>query len=84
MFQSCAKALSVVSFELVCSTHTLRNYFQIDKDYVPGLMCIRDMDPDSKDFSAMDMPFSTPSAAGHEVKLSSRSAALNYGIRVVS
>ena len=30
------------------------------------------MDPDPKAFSAMDMSFSTPSAAGHEVQLSAR------------
>ncbi len=34
---------------------------------MPGLVCIRDMDGDSKAFAAMDMSFSTPSAAGHEV-----------------
>ena len=52
----------------------MRLPFQIDKDYVPGLYCIRDMEPDSKAFGAMDMPFSTPSAAGHEVQLSARFA----------
>ena len=44
---------------------------EVDRDYVPGLMCIRDMDGD-KAFAAMDMAFSTPSAAGHEVHLSNR------------
>merc|ERR1712066_142241 len=39
---------------------------------MPGLLCIRDMQPDSQAFSAMDMSFSTPSAAGHEVQLSAR------------
>ena len=42
---------------------------------MPGLMCIRDVDSDSKAFAAMDMlPFSTTSAAGHEVQLSARYA----------
>ena len=45
---------------------------QVDKDYMPGLMCIRDMEPDAQAFAAMDMSFSTPSAAGHEVQLSAR------------
>ncbi|CAH1776574.1 unnamed protein product, partial [Owenia fusiformis] len=43
---------------------------EIDKDYVPGLMCIKDMD--SEGLHAADLPFSTPSAAGHEVQLSSK------------
>ena len=37
---------------------------------MPGLLCIRDMDP--KSFASMDMPFSTPSASGRDVQLSSR------------
>jgi E3 ubiquitin-protein ligase HERC2 len=45
---------------------------EVDRDYMPGLVCIRDMDGDSKAFAAMDMSFSTPSAAGHEVLLSNR------------
>ena len=45
---------------------------EVDRDYVPGLMCIRDMDGDTKAFAAMDMAFSTPSAAGQEVHLSNR------------
>ena len=40
---------------------------EIDKDYVPGLMCIRDMEAEA--FEAMEMPFSTPSASGGEVQL---------------
>ena len=39
---------------------------------MPGLLCIRHMEPDPKSFSAMDMSFSTPSAAGHDVQLSAR------------
>jgi E3 ubiquitin-protein ligase HERC2 len=35
-------------------------------------MCIRDLPDDPQAFAAMDMPFSTPSAAGHEVQLSAR------------
>ncbi|XP_011304625.1 E3 ubiquitin-protein ligase HERC2 [Fopius arisanus] len=45
---------------------------EIDRDYVPGLLCIRDMDPDEKVFQTLEMPFSTPSAAGHDVSLSNR------------
>ena len=57
---------------LVGSSLTLNDITEIDKDYVPGLLCIRDMEPDVKSFSAMDMPFSTPSAAGNEIQLSTR------------
>lgn len=35
-----------------------------------GLMCIRDMEEEA--LRAADMPFSTPSSAGHEVQLSSK------------
>uniref|UniRef100_T1IYS2 HECT-type E3 ubiquitin transferase n=1 Tax=Strigamia maritima TaxID=126957 RepID=T1IYS2_STRMM len=45
---------------------------EVDRDYVPGLMCIRDMEGDEKAFQTMDMPFSTPSSSGHEVQLSSK------------
>ncbi|XP_020288916.1 E3 ubiquitin-protein ligase HERC2 isoform X1 [Pseudomyrmex gracilis] len=45
---------------------------EVDRDYVPGLLCIRDMDPDEKVFQTLEMPFSTPSAAGHDVALSNR------------
>ena len=51
---------------------TLSDITEVDKDYVPGLLCIRDMDPDPKAFASMDMSFSTPSASGMEVQLSSR------------
>lgn len=46
---------------------TVTDLAEIDKDYVPGLMCIRDMDAET--FEAMEMPFSTPSASGSEVRL---------------
>ncbi|XP_012287916.1 E3 ubiquitin-protein ligase HERC2 [Orussus abietinus] len=45
---------------------------EVDRDYVPGLLCIRDMDPDEKVFQSLEMPFSTPSAVGHDVPLSNR------------
>ena len=45
---------------------------EVDRDYVPGLLCIRDMDSDEKVFQTLEMPFSTPSAVGHDVPLSSR------------
>jgi E3 ubiquitin-protein ligase HERC2 len=54
------------------SVLTAKDITEVDRDYMPGLVCIRDMEGDSKAFAAMDMSFSTPSAAGHEVLLSNR------------
>ncbi|XP_043274810.1 E3 ubiquitin-protein ligase HERC2 isoform X2 [Venturia canescens] len=45
---------------------------EVDRNYVPGLLCIRDMNPDEKVFQTLEMPFSTPSAVGHDVPLSNR------------
>ncbi|KAI8034196.1 hypothetical protein M5D96_013047 [Drosophila gunungcola] len=45
---------------------------EVDRDYVAGLLCIRNMDDDTKLFSALELPFSTSSARGHEVPLSTR------------
>ncbi|GFS15828.1 E3 ubiquitin-protein ligase HERC2, partial [Elysia marginata] len=41
---------------------------EIDKDFLPGLMCIKEMDAES--LRSAEMPFSIPSATGHEVQLS--------------
>ncbi|XP_023218340.1 E3 ubiquitin-protein ligase HERC2-like isoform X1 [Centruroides sculpturatus] len=43
---------------------------EVDRDYVPGLMCIRDMEAEA--FQRLDMPFSTSSASGQDVRLSSK------------
>ncbi|KAJ1527956.1 hypothetical protein ONE63_007889 [Megalurothrips usitatus] len=45
---------------------------EVDRDYVPGLLCIRDMSPDEKLFQTLEIAFSTPSASGVEMPLSSR------------
>ena len=45
---------------------------QVDRHYVPGLMCIQQMEGDEKTFSSLDLPFTTTSAAGHDVPLSPR------------
>lgn len=45
---------------------------EVDRDYVASLLCIRDMDDDPKVFQTLELPFSTPSAKGHEVPLSTR------------
>lgn len=58
--------------QLAGNSSTPADLTEIDRDYVPGLLCIRDMDPDEKVFQTLEMPFSTPSAVGHDVPLSNR------------
>lgn len=44
---------------------------EVDRDYVPGLMYIRDLDREA--FSRLEnIPFMTHSSAGHQVALSSK------------
>lgn len=45
---------------------------EVDRDYVPGLLCIRDMAPDERLFQNLEMLFSTPSSCGTDVPLSNR------------
>ncbi|KAJ0180993.1 hypothetical protein K1T71_003078 [Dendrolimus kikuchii] len=45
---------------------------EVDKDFLPALLCIRDMTPQNKELQNLELPFSIPSAAGHEVPLSTR------------
>merc|ERR1711963_275881 len=63
------------------SSLTISDITEVDKDYMPGLLCIRNMEADPNSFAAMDMSFSTPSAAGHEVQLSARYARVNLESR---
>lgn len=51
---------------------TAADLTEMDRHYVPGLLCIRDMEPSARVFHTLELPFVTPSAAGHEVPLSSR------------
>ncbi|CAH0722311.1 unnamed protein product, partial [Brenthis ino] len=45
---------------------------EVDKDFLPALLCIRDMTPHNKELQNLELPFSIPSAAGYEVPLSTR------------
>ncbi|XP_043254504.1 probable E3 ubiquitin-protein ligase HERC2 isoform X2 [Colletes gigas] len=58
--------------QLAGTSLTPADLTEVDRDYVPGLLCIRDMDPNEKVFQTLEMPFSTPSAVGHDVLLSNR------------
>lgn len=44
----------------------------MDKDFIPGLMYIRDNEAASEEFEAMSLPFTVPSASGQDVQLSSK------------
>lgn len=56
---------------------------EIDRDYVPGLLCIRDMGADEPLFQNLEMPFSTPSAAnGLDVPLSTKYKRITYENRL--
>lgn len=43
---------------------------EVDRDYVAGLLYIRDMENDPRVFSSLELPFTTSSAKSHEVPLS--------------
>ncbi|XP_071496413.1 E3 ubiquitin-protein ligase HERC2-like [Diadema antillarum] len=51
---------------------TVADITEVDKDYVAGLMCIRDMESEAEAFSQMDMPYSTPSATGQDIPLNTK------------
>lgn len=54
-------------------TLTWARYFQkVDKDFIPGLMYIRDNEATSEEFEAMSLPFTVPSASGQDIQLSSK------------
>lgn len=44
----------------------------MDKDFIPGLMYIRDNEATSEEFEAMILPFTVPSASGQDIQLSSK------------
>lgn len=52
---------------------TRASYFQkVDKDFIPGLMYIRDNEATSEEFEAMSLPFTVPNASGQDIQLSSK------------
>jgi len=54
-------------------TLTRACYFQkVDKDFIPGLMYIRDNEATSEEFEAMSLPFTVPNASGQDIQLSSK------------
>ncbi|KAJ8985747.1 hypothetical protein NQ317_014400 [Molorchus minor] len=55
---------------------------EIDRDYVPGLLCIRDMGAEEPLFQNLEMPFSTPSSCGTDVPLSTKYKRITYENRL--
>lgn len=55
---------------------------EMDRDYVPGLLCIRDMATDEQVFQNLEMPFSTPSSCGTDVPLSNKYKRITYENRL--
>uniref|UniRef100_A0A8C4NJF8 HECT-type E3 ubiquitin transferase n=1 Tax=Eptatretus burgeri TaxID=7764 RepID=A0A8C4NJF8_EPTBU len=51
---------------------TIADLSEVDKDFIPGLMYIRDMEASASEVETMAMPFAVPSASGQDVPLSSR------------
>lgn len=54
---------------------------KVDKDFIPGLMYIRDNEATSEEFEAMGLPFTVPSASGQDVQLSSRHSHISLDTR---
>ncbi|EPY75537.1 guanine nucleotide exchange factor p532 isoform 2-like protein [Camelus ferus] len=51
---------------------TIADLSEVDKDFIPGLMYIRDNEATSDEFEAMSLPFTVPSASGQDIQLSSK------------
>ena len=54
---------------------------KVDRHYVPGLMCVQQMEGDEKTFASLDLPFTTTSAGGNEVSLPSQYTRITYANR---
>ena len=54
---------------------------EVDRHYVPGLMCIQQMEGDEKTFISLGLPFTTTSAAGNVVSLPSQFTRITYANR---
>lgn len=55
----------ILSRDLLCIS-------QVDKDFIPGLMYIRDNEATAEEFEAMTLPFTVPNASGQDIQLSSK------------
>ncbi|XP_037554244.1 E3 ubiquitin-protein ligase HERC2 [Nematolebias whitei] len=51
---------------------TIADLSEVDKDFIPGLMYIRDNEATSEEFEGMTLPFTVPNASGQDIQLSSK------------
>ncbi|KAL1023407.1 hypothetical protein UPYG_G00040470 [Umbra pygmaea] len=51
---------------------TIADLSEVDKDFIPGLMYIRDNEATAEEFEAMTLPFTVPNACGQDIQLSSK------------
>uniref|UniRef100_A0A3Q1BBT6 HECT-type E3 ubiquitin transferase n=1 Tax=Amphiprion ocellaris TaxID=80972 RepID=A0A3Q1BBT6_AMPOC len=51
---------------------TIADLSEVDKDFIPGLMYIRDNEATAEEFEAMTLPFTVPNASGQDIQLSSK------------
>uniref|UniRef100_A0A2K5I758 HECT domain-containing protein n=1 Tax=Colobus angolensis palliatus TaxID=336983 RepID=A0A2K5I758_COLAP len=51
---------------------TIADLSEVDKDFIPGLMYVRDNEATSEEFEAMSLPFTVPSASSRDIQLSSK------------
>ncbi|XP_041055229.1 E3 ubiquitin-protein ligase HERC2 isoform X4 [Carcharodon carcharias] len=51
---------------------TIADLSEVDKDFIPGLMYIRDNEATAEEFEAMALPFTVPNASGQDIQLSSK------------
>ncbi|XP_054644739.1 E3 ubiquitin-protein ligase HERC2 isoform X2 [Dunckerocampus dactyliophorus] len=51
---------------------TIADLSEVDKDFIPGLMYIRDNEATADEFEAMTLPFTVPNASGQDIQLSSK------------
>uniref|UniRef100_A0A669B1P6 E3 ubiquitin-protein ligase HERC2 n=1 Tax=Oreochromis niloticus TaxID=8128 RepID=A0A669B1P6_ORENI len=51
---------------------TIADLSEVDKDFIPGLMYIRDNEATPEEFEALTLPFTVPNASGQDIQLSSK------------
>ncbi|XP_045543165.1 E3 ubiquitin-protein ligase HERC2 isoform X2 [Salmo salar] len=51
---------------------TIADLSEVDKDFIPGLMYIRDNEATAEEFEGMTLPFTVPNASGQDIQLSSK------------
>ncbi|TWW57508.1 E3 ubiquitin-protein ligase HERC2 [Takifugu flavidus] len=51
---------------------TIADLSEVDKDFIPSLMYIRDNEATAEEFEAMTLPFTVPNASGQDIQLSSK------------